>query len=129
MDTVTEARLAIAMAREGGIGILHRNLPIEQQAIEADKVKRSESGVIVDPFYLHPEDSVKEAVALMEHYHISGVPIVDDAVRLVGIITNRDLRFVTNYDQPISNIMTSSGLITAPLGTNLDDAKRNTQKL
>ena len=123
MDTVTEARLAIAMAREGGIGILHRNLPIEQQAIEADKVKRSESGVIVDPFYLHPEDSVKEAVALMEHYHISGVPIVDDAVRLVGIITNRDLRFVTNYDQPISNIMTSSGLITAPLGTNLDDAK------
>ena len=123
MDTVTEGRLGIAIAREGGIGILHRNMSIEAQAIEADKVKRSESGVIVDPFYLHPEDSVQEAVALMEHYHISGVPIVDDTVKLVGIITNRDLRFVTNYDQPISNLMTKEGLITAPLGTDLDAAK------
>ena len=95
MDTVTEARLAIALAREGGIGILHRNLPIEAQAVEVDKVKRSESGVIVDPFYRHPSDSIRDAVELMEHYHISGVPVVDDAIRLVGIITNRDLRFVT----------------------------------
>ena len=124
MDTVTEARLAIALAREGGIGIMHRNLPIEKQAIEVDKVKRSESGVIVDPFYRHPSDSVREAVALMEHYHISGVPVVDDQIRLVGIITNRDLRFVTNLDQPISNVMTKEHLITAPMGTTLDDAKR-----
>ena len=123
MDTVTEARLAIALAREGGIGIMHRNLPIEKQAIEVDKVKRSESGVIVDPFYRHPSDSVREAVALMEHYHISGVPVVDDQIRLVGIITNRDLRFVTNLDQPISNVMTKEHLITAPMGTTLDDAK------
>ncbi|MCD8392143.1 MAG: IMP dehydrogenase, partial [Cloacibacillus porcorum] len=123
MDTVTEARLAIALAREGGIGIMHRNLPIEKQAIEVDKVKRSESGVIVDPFYRHPSDSVREAVALMEHYHISGVPVVDDQIRLVGIITNRDLRFVTNLDQPISNVMTKELLITAPMGTTLDDAK------
>lgn len=128
MDTVTEGRLGIAIAREGGIGILHRNMSIEAQAIEADKVKRSESGVIVDPFYLHPEDSVQEAVALMEHYHISGVPIVDDTVKLVGIITNRDLRFVTNYDQPISNLMTKDGLITAPLGTDLDAAKNILKK-
>ena len=123
MDTVTEARLAIALAREGSIGIMHRNLPIEKQAIEVDKVKRSESGVIVDPFYRHPSDSVREAVALMEHYHISGVPVVDDQIRLVGIITNRDLRFVTNLDQPISNVMTKEHLITAPMGTTLDDAK------
>lgn len=124
MDTVTEARLAIALAREGGIGIMHRNMPIERQAMEIDKVKRSESGVIVDPFYRHPSDSVREAVALMEHYHISGVPVVDDQIRLVGIITNRDLRFVTNLDQPISNIMTKENLITAPVGTTLNDAKQ-----
>ena len=123
MDTVTSGRLAIAMAREGGIGILHRNLPFEQQAVEVDKVKRSESGVIVDPFYRHPEDSIKDAVALMEHYHISGVPVVDKNVKLVGIITNRDLRFVTNLDQPIMNIMTKENLITAPVGTTLEDAK------
>lgn len=123
MDTVTEGRLAIALAREGGIGILHRNLTIEAQAIEVDKVKRSESGVIVDPFYKHPEDPVSEAVALMEHYHISGVPIVDENLRLVGIITNRDLRFVTEHEQPISNIMTKENLITAPLGTSLEQAK------
>ncbi|EFQ23786.1 IMP dehydrogenase [Aminomonas paucivorans] len=123
MDTVTEGRLAIAMAREGGIGILHRNLPIERQAAEVDKVKRSESGVIVDPFFLHPEDQVQDAVNLMEHYHISGVPIVDERVRLVGIITNRDLRFVTDYQQPISAVMTRDNLITASLGTTLEDAK------
>lgn len=124
MDTVTEARLAIALAREGGIGIMHRNMPIDNQAFEVDKVKRSESGVIVDPFYRHPNESVREAVALMEHYHISGVPIVDEEVHLVGIITNRDLRFVTDLDQPISNIMTKENLVTAPLGTTLEDAKR-----
>jgi IMP dehydrogenase len=124
MDTVTEARLAIALAREGGIGILHRNLSIKKQASEVDKVKRSESGVIVDPFFRHPEDMVREAVALMEHYHISGVPVVDKDMRLVGIITNRDLRFVTNLDQPISNVMTKENLITACIGTTLDDAKK-----
>lgn len=123
MDTVTEGRLAIALAREGGIGILHRNMTIEEQAIEVDKVKRSESGVIVDPFYRHPGDPVSEAVALMEHYHISGVPVVDKDLKLVGIITNRDLRFVTDHDQPISNIMTKDNLITAPLGTTLEQAK------
>lgn len=123
MDTVTEGRLAIALAREGGIGILHRNMTIEAQSVEVDKVKRSESGVIVDPFYKHPEDPVSEAVALMEHYHISGVPIVDENLKLVGIITNRDLRFVTEHDQPISNIMTKENLITAPLGTTLEQAK------
>ncbi len=106
MDTVTESRLAIALAREGGIGIIHRNMSWEKQVAEVDKVKRSESGVIVDPFYLHPEDLVKDAVELMDHYHISGVPIVDDRRRLVGIITNRDLRFVTDYQQPISGVMT-----------------------
>lgn len=123
MDTVTEGRLAIALAREGGIGILHRNLPIENQAVEVDKVKRSESGVIVDPFFRHPEDMVRDAVALMEHYHISGVPVVDKKQKLVGIITNRDLRFVTNLDQPISNVMTKDNLITACVGTTLNDAK------
>lgn len=123
MDTVTEARLAIALAREGGIGILHRNLPIEMQAREVDKVKRSESGVIVDPFYLYPQDRVTQAMELMAHYHISGVPIVDGDLKLVGIITNRDLRFITDYDQPICNVMTKDNIVTAPVGTNLDTAK------
>jgi IMP dehydrogenase len=123
MDTVTESRLAIAIAREGGIGIIHRNMPIEKQAKEVDVVKRSESGVIVDPFYLHPEDRVGEAIGLMEHYHISGVPIVDRKMKLVGIITNRDLRFVTDVEQPIRNIMTSENLVTASEGTTLDDAQ------
>ncbi len=123
MDTVTESRLAIGLAREGGLGIIHRNMSPERQAGEVDKVKRSESGVIVDPFYLSPENQVRDAVNLMEHYHISGVPIVDNAMRLVGIITNRDLRFVTNYEQPISGIMTKDSLIIAPEGTTLEDAK------
>jgi len=123
MDTVTEARLAIALAREGGIGILHRNMDIERQMKQVDQVKRSESGVIVDPFFLHPEDKVSQAVSLMSHYHISGVPIVDGDKKLVGIITNRDLRFVTDYEQSISAIMTKDKLITAPEGTSLDDAK------
>ncbi len=123
MDTVTESRLAIGIAREGGLGIIHRNMSPERQAEEVDKVKRSESGVIVDPFYLYPGNRVREAVDLMEHYHISGVPIVDRQMHLVGIITNRDLRFVTNYEQPISGIMTKDSLITASEGTTLDDAK------
>ncbi|MDR1510713.1 MAG: IMP dehydrogenase [Synergistaceae bacterium] len=123
MDTVTEARLAIALAREGGIGILHRNMSIERQIAEADKVKRSESGVIVDPFYLYPGDKVRGAIDLMAHYHISGVPIVDNDMRLVGIITNRDLRFVTDYEQPIDNVMTKRNIVTAPIGTDLASAK------
>jgi IMP dehydrogenase len=123
MDTVTEARLAIALAREGGIGILHRNMTIEQQIAEADKVKRSESGVIVDPFYLYPNDKVQRAIDLMAHYHISGVPIVDRNLHLVGIITNRDLRFISDYEQPIANVMTKDNIVTAPIGTNLDGAK------
>src|SRR6056297_1126373 len=105
MDTVTEARLAISIAREGGIGIVHRNNTIEAQCKEVDLVKRSESGVIVNPFFLHPDDKVQEAVALMEHYHISGVPIVDEQQKLVGIITNRDLRFVRDYSQIIRDVM------------------------
>ncbi len=124
MDTVTESRLAIALAREGGIGIIHRNMSWEKQVAEVDKVKRSESGVIVDPFYLHPEDLIKDAVELMDHYHISGVPIVDERRRLVGIITNRDLRFVTDYQQPISGVMTREKLVTAPVGTDLEGATK-----
>lgn len=124
MDTVTEGRLAIALAREGGIGFLHRNLTIERQATEVDKVKRSESGVIVDPFYLSPNDLVRRAMELMAHYHISGVPIVDNEMRLVGIITNRDLRFITEFDQPIDNVMTKENIVTAPIGTDLDGAKQ-----
>jgi IMP dehydrogenase len=122
MDTVTEARLAISIAREGGIGIVHRNNTIEAQCKEVDLVKRSESGVIVNPFFLHPDDKVQEAVALMEHYHISGVPIVDEQQKLVGIITNRDLRFVRDYSQIISDVMTKDNLVTASEGTRLEDA-------
>ena len=122
MDTVTEARLAIALAREGGIGILHRNLSIEEQLAEVDKVKRSESGMIVEPVTLPPDARVAEALAVMERYHISGVPITEDEGRLVGILTNRDLRFVVDVEQPVSNLMTSEGLITAPTGTTLDEA-------
>jgi IMP dehydrogenase len=123
MDTVTEARLAIALARLGGLGILHRNLPVADQAAEVDKVKRSESGMIVEPVTLRPEDSVADAIALMERYHISGVPIVADDDRLVGILTNRDLRFERDIEQPIANVMTSRGLVTAPLGTTLAQAE------
>ncbi|MBQ8885213.1 MAG: IMP dehydrogenase [Clostridia bacterium] len=123
MDTVTENRMAIAMAREGGIGIIHKNMSIEEQAAQVDKVKRSEHGVITDPFFLAPEQLVKEAVALMEKYRISGVPITKEG-KLVGILTNRDLRFESNYDQPISNVMTKDGLVTAPVGTSLEDAQK-----
>ncbi|MCF8567802.1 IMP dehydrogenase [Alicyclobacillus tolerans] len=125
MDTVTEAALAIAMAREGGIGIIHKNMTIERQAEEVDKVKRSESGVITDPIYLTPEHPIRDADALMAKYRISGVPIVEEGTRrLVGIITNRDLRFERNFDRPISDVMTKGHLVTAPVGTTLQDAKQ-----
>ena len=123
MDTVTEARLAIALAREGGIGVLHRNLSVEDQAAEVDKVKRSESGMIVEPVTLGPEDLVSDALALMETYHISGVPITDNSGLLVGILTNRDLRFESDTSLQISDLMTSENLVTVPVGTTLDEAR------
>src|SRR2546423_14502099 len=122
MDAVTEARLAIALAREGGIGIIHRNLSIDAQVAEVDKVKRSESGMIVEPVTLPPDALVSHALELMATYHISGVPITDDAGRLVGILTNRDLRFVRDVSQPVSALMTSRDLVTAPAGTTLEQA-------
>jgi IMP dehydrogenase len=123
MDTVTEARMAIALAREGGIGVIHRNLSIEEQVAEVDKVKRSESGMIVEPVTLGPHDRVADALELMRNYHISGIPITDEAGRLVGILTNRDLRFETDVEQPIANLMTSEALVTVPMGTTLDEAR------
>ena len=122
MDTVTDARLAIALAREGGLGIIHKNMTIDEQASQVDQVKRSENGVITDPFFLAPENLVSDALALMARYRISGVPITRDG-KLVGILTNRDLRFITDFDQPISNVMTTENLVTAPVGTTLEDAK------
>jgi IMP dehydrogenase len=124
MDTVTEARMAIALAREGGLGIVHRNLSIEQQVGEVDKVKRSEAGMITEPLTLRPEALVSDALALMERYHVSGVPVTDDDGKLIGILTNRDLRFERNHEQPVSALMTSTGLVTAPVGTTLADAER-----
>ena len=121
MDTVTEARLAIALAREGGIGVIHRNLSLEDQATEVDKVKRSESGMITDPITLAPGDSLRNAMAAMASYHISGIPITENG-KLVGILTNRDLRFETNLDRPIGEVMTREHLITAPVGTTLEEA-------
>jgi IMP dehydrogenase len=126
MDTVTEARMAIALAREGGIGVIHRNLPIERQAAEVDKVKRSEFGVITDPFALTPEHTIADALDLMGRYHISGVPVVDrlgGAGRLVGIVTNRDLRFETETRRPLREVMTREGLVTAPVGTPLAEVQ------
>jgi len=123
MDTVTECSLAIAIAREGGMGIIHKNMPILSQAENVDKVKRSEHGVISDPFYLSPGHRVADADALMAKYRISGVPIVSEGNKLVGIITNRDLRFETDYSKFIRDVMTSENLITAPIGTTLDQAK------
>ncbi|MDE5896471.1 MAG: IMP dehydrogenase [Clostridia bacterium] len=123
MDTVTESRLAIAMAREGGMGIIHKNMSIEEQAKEVDKVKRSEHGVITDPFFLEPQNLVRDAISLMERYRISGVPITKNG-KLVGILTNRDLRFETNFDQPIEDVMTKDNLVTAPVGTSLADAQK-----
>lgn len=124
MDTVTEADMAIAMARAGGIGVIHKNMSVERQAAEVDRVKRSESGMILNPITLGPERPVREAAALMRRFRISGVPIVDGSGRLVGIITNRDLQFEHNLDQPIKDAMTRENLVTAPVGTSLEEAER-----
>ena len=123
MDTVTESAMAIAMAREGGIGIIHKNMPVERQVEEVLRVKRSENGVITDPFYLAADNTVAEADALMAKYRISGVPICDENKRLVGIITNRDMRFLTDYNKPIGDVMTKDNLVTAPAGTDLVKAR------
>src|SRR5215472_2376176 len=123
MDTVTESPLAIALAQQGGIGIIHKNMPIEKQAAEVDKVKRSESGMIVDPITMSPNQKIEDAVKLMAHYKISGVPITENG-RLVGILTNRDLRFETRFHLPIREVMTKEELVTVPVGTTLDEAQR-----
>jgi len=123
MDTVTDARLAIAIAREGGVGVLHRNMTIDLQAEAVDRVKRSESGVITKPFKLEADKTLQDAMNVMERFHISGVPIVDTDGRLVGILTNRDIRFETEFDQLISTRMTSQNLVTAPVGTTLEEAQ------
>ena len=123
MDTVTEANTAISMAREGGIGIIHRNMSVERQATEVDKVKKSESGMIVDPVTMHPDQKISEVLEVMERYRISGVPIVKDGRKLVGIVTNRDLRFETNLDQKVANVMTKKNLVTASEGITLEESK------
>jgi IMP dehydrogenase len=128
MDTVTEAALAIAIAQQGGIGVVHKNLSIELQAEEVDKVKRSESGMIVDPVTIRPDRPVREALSVMERFKISGVPVVDEGIHLVGIITNRDLRFETRFDIPVSEVMTKQPLVTVPVGTTLEQAKAVLQK-
>ncbi|MGQ9524757.1 MAG: IMP dehydrogenase [Armatimonadota bacterium] len=123
MDTVTEARMAIALAREGGIGIIHRNMSIEDQVAEVDKVKRSESGMIVEPVTLSPHNRLSDAIQVMERYHISGVPITDEEGRLLGILTNRDIRFEEDMDRTVGDVMTKENLITVPVGTTLEQAK------
>ena len=130
MDTVTEARLAIALAREGGLGIIHRNMPPQEQAAEVDKVKRSQSGMIVEPYTLRPDARLREAEEIMSTFHISGVPIVDEGNCLVGILTNRDVRFVEpgDYELPVSQFMTHENLVTARVGITLDEAKRILQQ-
>ena len=128
MDTVTEAELAIAIAREGGIGILHKNMSIEKQCVEVDRVKRSESGMIQDPVTLTPDKTISEALELMKNYSVSGIPIVDDNHKLVGILTNRDLRFEPNGNLKVSKLMTKEKLITAPIGTTLKKAESILQK-
>jgi IMP dehydrogenase len=128
MDTVTEASLAIAIAQQGGIGVVHKNLSIERQAEEVDKVKRSESGMIVDPVTIWQDRPVREALDVMQRYHISGVPVVDEDGHLVGIITNRDLRFEERFDIPVSEVMTKQPLVTVSVGTTLDQAKQVLQK-
>ena len=126
MDTVTDSKMAIAIARAGGLGVIHKNMSIQEQAEEIRKVKRSENGVIIDPFFLTPEHSVSEAEELMQRYSISGVPVVEtlENRKLVGIITNRDMRFISDYHTPISKHMTSEELVTAPVGTDLETAER-----
>ena len=128
MDTVTESAMAIAMAREGGIGILHKNMSIPRQVEEVDRVKRSESGMILDPVTVRADRRVRDVLALMNKYRISGIPVVDEHQRLIGIITNRDLRFEPDEDQHVADIMTKENLVTAPLGTTLEQAKRILQK-
>lgn len=127
MDTVTESRMAIAIAREGGIGVIHKNMSIERQAMEVDKVKRSEHGVISDPIFLSPESPISEALLLMERYRISGVPITENG-KLVGILTNRDLRFERDFSRPVNEVMTRDNLVTAPVGTTLEQAKEILQR-
>jgi IMP dehydrogenase len=127
MDTVTEAHLAIAMARQGGLGFVHRNMTIEHQTEEVDRVKRSESGMIVDPVTISPEHSVRHALDLMNKYHVSGLPVTRDS-KLVGILTNRDLRFEKNLDQAVSSVMTKENLVTVPVGTTLEEAERLLQQ-
>ena len=129
MDTVTESKMAIAIAREGGLGVIHKNLTIEEQAGEVAKVKRSEHGIIVDPLFLAPDNILADAVKMMEHYHISGVPICDPDGKLQGIITNRDLRFETNLNKQIKECMIGEGLVTAPVGTSLEEAKKISKKI
>jgi IMP dehydrogenase len=128
MDTVTEADLAAALAREGGIGILHKNMTIEEQAIQVDLVKRSESGMILNPITMNARQTVGDAIELMGKYRISGIPIVSDGGKLIGIVTNRDLRFEPNRDLQVSKVMTDGELITAPVGTTLDHAEKILQK-
>ena len=123
MDTVTESHLAIALAQQGGLGFIHRNMTIERQAEEVDRVKRSESGMIVDPITIRPDRKISDALALMERYRISGVPVTLENGKLVGILTNRDLRFENRYDMPIAEVMTKDNLITVPVGTTLDQAE------
>lgn len=123
MDTVTESRMAIAIAQEGGIGVLHKNMTIEEQAIKVRKVKRAESGMIIDPVTLPLESNVGDAKAAMKEHSIGGIPIVDDAGKLIGIVTNRDLRFEKNNDRPVSEVMTSENLVTAAEGTSLQQAE------
>ena len=124
MDTVTDSRLAIAIARQGGIGFVHRNMTIERQAEEVDRVKRSESGMIVDPVTIAPEISVRQALDIMNKYKVSGLPVTRGQL-LVGILTNRDLRFERNLDQPVSDVMTKDNLVTVPVGTTLEEAEKS----
>src|SRR5215468_10199576 len=127
MDTVTEARLAIAMAQQGGLGIIHKNMPIDRQAEEVDKVKRSEAGMIVDPVTMSPDITVRQALEIMTKYRISGLPVTR-GTRLTGILTNRDLRFEKNHGQLVGQVMTKDNLVTVPVGTTLDDAEKILQK-
>jgi IMP dehydrogenase len=127
MDTVTDARLAIGMARQGGVGFVHRNMPIDRQAEEVDRVKRSESGMIVDPVTIAPEITVSQALDIMNKYKVSGLPVTR-GTQLVGILTNRDLRFERNLDQPVANVMTKENLVTVPVGTTLEDAEKILQQ-
>src|ERR1700720_2569223 len=127
MDTVTDSRLAIAIARQGGIGFIHRNMSVARQAEEVDRVKRSESGMIVDPVTISPELSVRQALDIMTKYRVSGLPVTR-GTRLVGILTNRDLRFERNLDQPVSAVMTKDNLVTVPVGTTLDESERILQR-